>query len=145
MRQEERHVLRKSDATRGDRKGRTDQQLPGIEKRERPPERPLAIEVFQVGVGAPRLRVGRPQFTPDQSVAERQERPHEPPQYRLWAAHHSDDQGQRDKRAYADHIDDVQAQRRGRRQPAPQLIRSSWPSPATTGFSSFEGAGSAEE
>src|SRR5712691_6085297 len=111
MRQKERYVLRKPDTTRSNRKWRTDQQLPRIEEGERSPQRPLAIQMFQVSVRAPGLRVSRSQLTPDQSVTQRQERSHEPSENRLRAPHHPDDQRQGDKRAHADHIDNIQAQR----------------------------------
>src|SRR5271170_3184207 len=78
--------------------------------------------MFQVGVGASGLWVSGTEFAPDQAVAERQGGAHQPSEDRLRAAHHSDDQGQRDEGAHSDHIDDVEAECSAGRQPAMELI-----------------------
>jgi len=120
--EKEGEILGEADAARRDGERRADEELPGVEKGKCAAEGFFAVEVFEIGVGASGFGIVCAEFAADEAVAEREESPHDPSQQRLRAAHDGDDEWQRDKRADADHVNEIEAERGGGRQAAAQPV-----------------------
>ncbi len=121
-REEEGAVLRKADGGAGDRKGAGKEDLE--QKKEGEDFAGSAgKDGAEVGVGSAGYGEGGTEFGPDEAVGEGNEGPEKPTQHGLGTSHGGDEQGQRDKGASADHVEQVERDSTAERNGAVEFVR----------------------
>ncbi len=101
-------IVRKADAAAGHREWRRKHDLPNHQEREPASRAARSVGFAKIVVTPTRLGHRRAQFRPDQAVAERQQRSHQPAQHRLGPAHRGQEEGNGDVGTDPHHVRDGQ-------------------------------------
>ena len=111
-------------ASRRDREWRAERKLPHKKKRNQPSQTVWPVDLAQITVRTTRVRHGRAQFCPNQTVAHGKDGTENPSQHGLWPSHRCHYQGNSDERANPDHVDHVERGCAAQSHAANQLRRS---------------------